>query len=147
MESCVWAMLVAGPGPLRDSLRAPLSAIPFTNAFVVDDAAAALEHLERCQPALAVVDFDPTDAETWRLLRALIAHRPPVRHVFLVDTVEEQRIARAAGVNVALLKGFSAPRLQRLIEGLLPKSPEERRLYQTAPLQADIGTSDMAASG
>lgn len=135
MEPCVWAMLVARPGPLRESLRALVSAIPFTDTFVVEDATAALDDLQRCHPALVVVDFDPADPGTWRLLDALFAQRPAVRHVFMVDTVEEQRQALSSGAKVALLKGFSASRLHGVIKGLLPKTAEERALYQPAQPQ------------
>ena len=137
MESCAWAMLVARPGPLRDSLRALVSAIPFTGTIVVEDAAAALDDLRRCHPALVVVDLDPADADIWRLLDVLSAKRPPVRHMFLVDTVEEQRLALTSGAKVALLKGFPASRLHRVIKGLLPKTAEERALYQLAQLQTN----------
>ena len=135
MESCVWAMLVARPGPLRDSLRALVSAIPFTDTLVVEDATAALDDLPQCHPALVVVDFDPADPGTWRLLDVLSAQRPAVRHIVMVDTVEEQRLALSSGARVALLKGFPASRLHGVIKGLLPKTAEKRALYQPAPLQ------------
>lgn len=135
MESCAWAMLVARPGPLRDSLRALVSAIPFTDTFVVEDATAALDDLSRCHPALVIVDFDPADPGIWRLLDVLSAQRPAVHHIFMVDTVEEQRLALSSGAKVALLKGFPASRLHSVIKGLLPKTAEERALFRPAPLQ------------
>lgn len=134
MDSCVWAMLVAKPGPLRDSLRALVSAIPFTDTFVVESATAALDDLQRCHPALVVVDLDRTDAGLWRLLGALSKQEPPVHHIFLVDTVEEQRLVLSSGAKVALLKGFSASRLHRVIKSLLPKTDEERAQYVQAAL-------------
>jgi DNA-binding response OmpR family regulator len=146
MESCVWAMLVARPGPLRDSLRALVSAIPFTDAFVVENASAALDNLHQCHPALVVVDFDPADASTWPLMDALSAQSPAVRHIFLVDTVEEQRLVLSSGAKVALLKGFSASRLHRVIKGLLPRSEEERALYQPVQLQNGVRTSEVAVA-
>ena len=146
MESCVWAMLVARPGPLRDSLRALVSAIPFTDTLVVEDATAALGDLRRCHPALVVVDFDPADPGIWRLLAELSAQRPAVRHIFMVDTVEEQRLALSSGAKVALLKGFSASRLHSVIKGLLPKSAEERALYQVAQLQGGADNSQAAVA-
>jgi DNA-binding NarL/FixJ family response regulator len=134
MDSCVWAMLVAKPGPLRDSLRALVSAIPFTDTFAVEGSAAALDDLQRCHPALVVVDFDPLDAGVWRLLDALSAKEPAVRHIVLVDTVEQQHLVLSSGAKVALLKGFSASRLHRVIKSLLPKTEEERALYGPAVL-------------
>jgi DNA-binding NtrC family response regulator len=134
MESCVWALLVARPGPLRDSLKELISAIPFTDTIVVEDATAALNDLRECHPALVVVDFDPADVVIWRLLDAISIQRPAVRHIFMVDTVEQQRLALSSGAKVALLKGFPASRLHGVIKGLLPKTEEARSHYMLAKL-------------
>ncbi len=142
MESCVWAMLVARPGPLRDSLRALVSAIPFTDTVVVEDASAALDDLKRCHPALVIVDFDPADAAVWRLLNTLSAQRPAGRHIFMTNTVEEQRLALSSGAKVALLKGFPASRLHGVIMGLLPKTAAERALYKAERPESVSGNSE-----
>jgi DNA-binding NarL/FixJ family response regulator len=132
MEACAWAMLVARPGPLRDSLRELISAIPLTHTLVVDDATAALNDLRDCHPSLVVVDFDPADPGIWRLLDAISLQRPAIRHVFMVETVEQQRLALSSGAKVALLKGFPASRLHGVIKGLLTRTEDERSRY---PLQ------------
>jgi DNA-binding NarL/FixJ family response regulator len=134
MESCAWALLVAKPGPLRDSLRALISAIPFTETSVAEDATAALDRLWQCHPALVVVQYDPADPGTWRLLHALGSQRPPGRHIFLVNSVEEQRLVLSSGATLAILNGFPASRLHRTIKGLLPKTAEARAMYQPAAL-------------
>jgi DNA-binding response OmpR family regulator len=129
MESCVWAMLVARPGPLRDSLRELISAIPFTQTVVVEDATAALGDLFECHPALVVVDFEPSDPDTWRLLHVISLQKPVIHHIFMVDTVEQQRLALSSGAKVALLKGFAASRLHEVVKGLLPRTEEDRLRY------------------
>jgi DNA-binding NtrC family response regulator len=139
-------MLVARPGPLRDSLRELISAIPFTDTIVVEDAKAALSDLQGCHPALLVVDFDPADPGIWSLLGALSLHRPAIRHIFMVDTVEQQRLALSAGAKVALLKGFPASRLHGVIKRLLPKSEEERVLYQPAQVRSPVGSPEAAVA-
>jgi DNA-binding NarL/FixJ family response regulator len=129
MEACAWAMLVARPGPLRDSLRELISAIPLTHTLVVED---ALNDLRDCHPSLVVVDFDAADPGIWRLLDVISHRRPAVRHVFMVETVEQQRLALSLGAKVALLKGFPASRLHGVIKGLLTRTEDERSRY---PLQ------------
>ncbi len=134
MEACVWAMLVARPGPLRDSLRALVSAIPFTETMVVDDASAAIAHLEQCHPALVIVDFDPADVTVWQVVDLLAKQRPSGRHVFITETVEDQRLALSLGAKVAVLKGFPASRLHSVIKSLLPKTSDERASFQAGGL-------------
>ncbi len=120
MERCVVSLLVGPPGPLRDSLRALVAATPLSLVTAVDSAAEALDNLRSCSPALVLIDFDPADPATWELLRAVVSAHPVTHHIVLVDTVEEQRQAVAAGAVVVLLKGFPASRLAAVIKSLLP---------------------------
>lgn len=125
MEKCVVSLLVGPPGPLRDSLRALVAATPLSLVTAVDDATEALANIAVCAPALVLIDYDATDPAVWALVRALVAAHPSTRHIVLVDTVEEQRQAVAAGAVVVLLKGFPASRLAAVIRSLLPRSEQD----------------------
>ena len=122
MVRCVVSLLVGPPGPLRDSLRSLVAATPLSLVTAVDGAAEALASLESCAPALVLIDYDDSDPAVWELVRALVTAHPTTRHIVLVNTVEEQRQAVAAGAVVVLLKGFPASRLADIIRSLLPRA-------------------------
>jgi len=113
-------LVVAKPGPLRDSLVTLLQALPQVAAVEqAHTAAAALRMIETKAPALVLVDSNLPGEEAWTLLNQIRARRPAIRCVVLSETVQHYRQAEAAGANQALLSGIPAPKLSVALEGLL----------------------------
>lgn len=113
------AIVVAEPGPLRESLLSILATIPGVGATAVPDAASAAALLHQIEPALLVVDANPNDSSLWQMLGAAQKMYPDVKHLLLVDSAERQRMVLAAGASVVLLKGFPADGLTAIVRDLL----------------------------
>ena len=119
------ALIVAKPGPLREGLRAALSAMPCMHVVgEVDKATLALRiHLDPA-PALILVSADGPGlgaADTWEQIRA---QWPEARYIILADTVQQQEEAQAAGADLVLLKGFAASQLFVAVETLMGEPGE-----------------------
>ena len=113
-------LVVAKPGPLRDSLVTLLKALPSVGSVEqAHTAATALQMVEAKLPALVLVDSNLPGGEAWTVLGQLKARRPAIRCVVLSETMQHYRQAEAAGANRALLTGIPAPKLSVALEGLL----------------------------
>jgi DNA-binding NarL/FixJ family response regulator len=113
-------LVVAKPGPLRDSLVTLLQSLPQVSTVEqTHSAAAALRMVEAKPPSLVLVDSNLPGEEAWTVLNQLKTWRPAVRCVVLSETVQHCRQAEAAGANQALLSGIPAPKLSVALEGLL----------------------------
>ncbi|MBN2007655.1 MAG: response regulator transcription factor [Anaerolineae bacterium] len=113
-------LVLAKPGPLRDSLVTLAMAIPQVEAVSqAENATVALRMIESQRPALVILDMTFLEAEGWGALLKLWAAHPKTRWVMLVDDVQQQAQVQAAGVHTALLKGVPAIRLSTTIESLL----------------------------
>ena len=114
------ALIIAKPGPLREGLRAALSAMPsMCVVSEVDKATSALRsHLDPA-PALILVSAEspgPGAVDAWEQIRA---QWPEARYIILADTVEQREEARTAGADFVLLKGFAASQLFVAVETLM----------------------------
>jgi DNA-binding NarL/FixJ family response regulator len=122
MDNPVLALIVAHPGPVRDGLRALLTAIPqVESSKEVDDASSALRIVKEHDPALVLISVDLSGDEVWDLLRQIKAERPQTRSILLVNDVQQQRLAQAAGADGVLFEGSPASKLSTTIKSLLPQ--------------------------
>jgi DNA-binding NarL/FixJ family response regulator len=122
MDNCVLTLIVVSPSPLRDGLRALLTAIPQVESLrEADDASLALRAIEEHPPALVLIGVDPPGDEVWELLGQIKAGWPQIRSILLVDDAQQQRLAQAAGADCVLIKGFPASKLSATIKSLLPR--------------------------
>lgn len=113
-------LVVAKPGPLRDSLVTLLKSLPQVSTVEqANTATSALRTVDSKRPALVVVDSNLPGDEAWTVLKQCKSRRPAVRCVVLSDTVQHYRQAEAAGASQALLSGTPAPKLSVALEGLL----------------------------
>ena len=120
MKSRALALIVAGPGRFRDSLRALLAAAPQIKAVnKVDDASSALRAVAEHHPDLVLLDGSLSSNEIWTVLRQIKVEQPQTRCIVLGDNGRQQQEARAAGADAILIKGFSATKLFQVIERLL----------------------------
>ncbi len=113
-------LVVAKPGPLRDSLVALLRSLPQVSTVEqAHTAPAALKTIETQQPALVVVNANLSGGETWNMLNQIKARFPHTRCVVLSDTVQHYQLAEAVGIGQVLLTGVLAAKLSLTFEGLL----------------------------
>jgi len=118
-------LIVAQPGPLREGLRAALSTVPHLVVIgEADGATSALEMVLHCAPALVVLSADTPGRDTLEAWQQLKAHWPEARCIILADTVQQQEMARTAGVDTVLLKGFAAGKLFAAVETLFGETEE-----------------------
>jgi DNA-binding NarL/FixJ family response regulator len=114
------ALIVAGPGSLRESLRAMLISMqPDLVILEADDAAAAEALLREYHPDFVLIDGDLPDRRAVRLVEATQAEKPRARCSILVDNVRQQAAAMKAGADHAAFKGDPPPRLFSQVERLL----------------------------
>jgi len=120
MNDSILALIVAHPGPVRDGLRALLTAIPQVASLKeVDDASSALRVIEEYSPALVLISVNATSDDVWNLLAQIKAKHPQTRSILLVDDVQQQQLAQATGADGVLLRGAPASRLSATIKSLL----------------------------
>lgn len=116
----VSALIVSQPGPLRDGLRALLTAMSRVKIIgEASDTASVLRVIYRHCPTLVLMDADLPGDEAQDTLKAIKTNWPQVRCVVLVSTVEQQQAVALAGADSAPLKGLLAEKLYAAIEELL----------------------------
>jgi DNA-binding NarL/FixJ family response regulator len=114
------SLIVAQPGPLRDSLQALLTTMPQIEIVAEANEPSALLRLsDRIQPDIVLLDASVSENDVWAALAQIRERWPQVRVIVLVESSLQQEQAEEAGADVALLKGFPAARLAVTIEGLL----------------------------
>jgi DNA-binding NarL/FixJ family response regulator len=119
-DNRVCALIVSQPGPLRDGLRALLTAMPQIEIIgETNDSASVLGILQKHCPTLVLLDADLPGNEVWHGLETIKADWPEIRCIVLSSTVEQQQAAQLAGADSAPLKGFLAEKLYTTIEKLL----------------------------
>ena len=115
------ALLAARPGRMRDSLRALLAACPRIGAVdKAGDGAAALRRVAGQRPALLVLDTNLPDGAARKVLGQVRSRWPETRCLVLVESVRGREIAKAAGADRVLVRGFSTSELYVMIGELLP---------------------------
>jgi len=120
MGASMPVLVVAKPGPLRDSLVALLKSLPQVSTVEqANTAAAALRTIEVKRPALVVVDSNLPGGDACSMLNQVKARCPHTQCVVLSDTVQQYRQAEAAGASQVLLTGVPATKLSVTLEGLL----------------------------
>ena len=129
MEDQPTVLVVAKPGRLRDALNAILLATPQVRAIEnVEDSASLSIALEGSPPALVLQDTDVGGELFPITLEQVRAKWPQTRSIVIVDGIEQQRVARAAGANGTLLKGFPVTELLAVVERLLTQKQGGQRV-------------------
>jgi DNA-binding NarL/FixJ family response regulator len=116
-------LIVARPGPLRDSLAALLSALPQVGQIQhAADLTAALHRAAGQRPQLFIVDFDSLTEESLPTLVALRDQLPDAKCMALVEDVDQKRMVDSLRADAALVKGASPADIIALVERLLTAS-------------------------
>ena len=114
------ALIVARPGPLRNSLQALMTTMPQIEILAeTSDPSALLRMGAEIQPHLVLMDADLPEEQVCAALRQINKGWSQTRSIVLVKDSRQQKAVQAAGADVALLKGYPAAKLIAAIEGLL----------------------------
>ena len=119
-ENGASVLIIAKPSRTRDGLRALLRTIPYlTIVGQVDDGLSALKTMTDQHPTLVLLGANLPDEDIQTVLTQTKSRWPETRSIVLVDNVQQQWIAKAAGADSALLVGFPAAKFVSTIEDLL----------------------------
>ena len=120
-EQVTLALIVAQPGPLRDSLQALLATMPQIEIVAEANAPSALVRMsDRIQPDVVLLDASVPGNDVWHALREIRGWWACARTIVLVENSAQQAQAKEAGADVALFKGFPAARLAAIVQGGVP---------------------------
>jgi DNA-binding response OmpR family regulator len=113
-------LIVALPSRMRDSLALLLASVLDRIAVrLADDCCAANRIMVEQRPALVLLDTNLPGEDVWSLLESMGANGSRSRCLVLADSVRQQKRARSAGADAALLKGYPAVELYAVVENLL----------------------------
>ena len=122
------ALIVAQPGPLRNSLFSLLATMPQLNLVAESKDLASLAHMAaQIQPNIVLIEAgfgQERLAESVLTIKATWAVSPTI---VLVDDPRQKWEAEQAGADVVLFKGVRAAKLIELVEILLQKEPSFNR--------------------
>lgn len=113
---------MAKPGRLRDALYALLKATSQQELIgQADDGPAALKMVVEHDPTLVLLDPHWPDDEVKATLGQIKAQQPQTRCLVLANTVEQQHVAKSAGADAVVLKGFPTTNLLGAINKLMSR--------------------------
>jgi DNA-binding NarL/FixJ family response regulator len=114
------AIIVARPGPLRNSLQTLMTTMPEIEILAeTNDPSALLRMGADIQPDVVLLDADLPQDQVWAALEQIKAEWSQTRSIVLAEGSQQQLKAQAAGADVVLLKGYPAARLIEAIQALL----------------------------
>ena len=114
------ALIVARPGPLRNSLQALMTTMPQIEIVAEADAPSALLRMgDRIQPDIVLIDASLPEHEVWAALQQIQSEWSQTHTIVLAEDSKQQKQALEAGADVALLKGFPAAKLAAVMESFL----------------------------
>lgn len=117
------AILVSGPGIIREATTAMLDSIPqIGQVQIASGPLSAMDPLRNGNSSLLVIDANVPVEEAASLVRWSKQRRPDIRCIVLVRSVAELEQARAAGADAVFLRSSSA---RQLAETLWPKDQEQ----------------------
>ena len=114
------ALIVAKPGPLRNSLFSLMNTLPQIEIVAeCRDMPSLLRMGSKIRPDLLLMETDLPGNHVHESLKHINTEWPATRTVLLVDNLAQQQEAESAGVDVVLFKGHRAAGLLGIVENLL----------------------------
>jgi DNA-binding NarL/FixJ family response regulator len=121
------ALIVAESPQLGESLLILLRSIPGIGAIhQANDGPSALAMSIELEPTLVLLDYHLSKNGHSNTLARMKARQPQAQFVVLVDNEDQVQRARAAGVDLVLIKGVRAATLLESIEKLLKSEPRSK---------------------
>lgn len=120
-EKSISVLIIAAPGGLQDGLSALISVLPdvdqiYHEASIVE----ALRISSQQRPRLVLLDADLLgDSMVDSLITLKTHYYPEPKYFVLASDVRQEQLAKSAGVDGVLLKGYPAEKLLATIEALL----------------------------
>jgi DNA-binding NarL/FixJ family response regulator len=121
MGSCaITIAIIAPPGPIRDGLQALMASISHSGTIqVLDSAALSRNRLDPGQPDVALIDAGRLGMAIGQALQRIRSIWPQARCLALVDDLDQQASALAAGAASAFVKDGRAAELVSAVERLV----------------------------
>ena len=114
------ALIVARPGPLRNSLQALMTTMPQIEILAeTSDPSALLRMGAEIRPDVVLLDASLREEQVWAALGQIKEEWSQTRSIVLVEDSQQQQKAQASGADVVLIKGYPAANLIAAIERLL----------------------------
>jgi DNA-binding NarL/FixJ family response regulator len=114
------ALIVASPGRIRDSLKTMLRAVPcIETVYQANDAPTASKIIAQYHPSLVLLDSKLANNDIQSVSRQIKTKSPHTRCIVLVDTVQQQWMAKVADADTVLTIGCPATKFFTTIEELL----------------------------
>ncbi len=114
------ALIAAKPGWVRDGLQSLLASIPrITHIHLRDDRRSALQMMADQQPIIVLFGSDFPIDEVLEMLHQIKGEWANTRCIVLIEDIQQEQSAKAAGADAVLHTGFLAARLIALVESLL----------------------------
>ena len=131
------ALIVAKPGPLRNSLFSLINTLPQIEIVAeCRDMPSLLRMGSKIQPDLLLMESDLPGNHVGESLQQINTEWPATRTVLLVDNVAQQQEAESAGADVVLFKGHRAAGLLGIVEDLLSQelSLQHKNVAEQRPI-------------
>ena len=131
------ALIVAKPGPLRNSLFSLLNTLPQIEIVAECRDMPSLLHMgTKTQPDLLLMESNLPGNHVHESLKHINTEWPATRTVLLVDNVAQQQEAKSAGADVVLFKGYRAAGLLGIVEDLLSQelSLQHKKFAEQCPI-------------
>ena len=126
MNAGASALLVAEPGPLRDSLYTMLSEIlQIGITSQASDADSAWKAIADLNPYLVLLDVSMGYDQVISVVNGLGTKALKCRSLVLADTIHQKAEIESAGADIVLIKGFPAEKLyEALVQLLSAQEPD-----------------------
>jgi DNA-binding NarL/FixJ family response regulator len=125
-EQVTLALIVAKPGPLRNSLQSLMTTVRKIEIVAETDNPSALLRMgDTIQPDIVLLDASLSKDDVWAALKRIRKEWSQTRSIVLVEGSFQQQKAQAAGADFVLIKGYPAARLIAAIEELLSTAYSE----------------------
>jgi len=116
------ALIVASPGRIRDSLKTMLRAVPrIETVYQANDGPTASKIITEYHPVLVLLDSKLANNDIQSVSRQIKTESPQTRCIVLVDSIQQQWMAKVADVDSVLAIGCPATKFFSTIETLLSK--------------------------
>lgn len=120
MKTRSLTLIAARPGRLRDGLRTVLTTVPQVEVVdPVDNRGSTLQMVAEHCPALVLLDFNLSADEVVAVLKQIKTEWPHIGCITLVDNRQQERMAKAAGADEVVRKGFPTCQLVEVVMRLL----------------------------
>ncbi len=118
-------LIVAGPGEVREGIKALLEAIPDIGLVETFSPLALAEaDIKKLFPELIILDPTHEDVDCRKMLSQFRQQLPCIKVLAIVDKEEEKEECRSEGVDATLVKGFRGQSFVSAVGNLLEKDRE-----------------------